>query len=244
MTITAATPTGTGSLLVTMFERVWTMIQDRHPDVPHVVFITGAGQNGAAVTWGHFWAHQWDTLNGRMHELFVSGECLTREPHEILQTMLHEAAHAVNCERGENGTSRRGKYHNKTFVAAATELGLEWAEGKVPCDYRGFSEVTITPATMLEYAEALELISDTRVAWRNLMPVVPGGNAGTGGDAGDGGDGGDGKPRKPRSRNTKPKAVCRCESDNTIWLSRKTLAEKRPMCGVCMFPYELHPDYV
>lgn len=242
--------TPTGSLLVAAFEKAWNAIQERNPEVPDVVFITGGGlvatTGGIAVKWGHFGADHWETADGKAHELFISGESLTREPHETMATLLHEAGHALNHTRGEKGTSRRNAYHNQTFVKAATELGLEWAEGKAPCKTRGFSEVTITEATREEYADTIATLKAESVAWRDLMGLTFGGDAGDDGDDdAPGGDGGKvaGTPTKPRSKNTKPKAVCGCEEDNTIWLSRKTLETKRPMCGVCEQRYELHPDY-
>ena len=60
----------------------------------------------------------------RRPELFVAGECLAEGPRQTLQTMLHEAVHALAHARGVKDTSRGGKYHNKReFVALAGELG-------------------------------------------------------------------------------------------------------------------------
>lgn len=240
--------TPTGSILVQAFERAWQAIQDRNPQVPDVVFITGGGMvattGGIAVKWGHFGAEFWDTADGKAHELFISGESLSREPHETMQTLLHEAAHALNFVRGENGTSRRGAYHNKTFVKAATELGLEWVDGKKPCGTRGFSEVTITDATREEYAETIAQLQADRVAWRDLMGLTFGGSGD--GDA-PGGDGGKvaGGSAKPRSRNTKPKWVCQCDDaeDTAIWAARRTMEKKSVLCGECGEPYHIHPDF-
>jgi hypothetical protein len=246
--------TPTGSLLVMAFERAWEAIQERNPEVPDVVFITGGGlvatTGGIGVKWGHFGAEHWDTAEGgKAHELFISGEALTREPHETMCTLLHEAAHALNHERGENGTSRRGAYHNKTFVAAATELGLEWVDGKAPCKTRGFSEVTITEATREEYADTIAQLKADTIAWRDLMGLTFGGGSDGGDDDGDapGGDGGRvaGKTAKPRSKNTKPKWLCKCDDaeDTAIWAARRTMERKQIICGECREPYEIHPDH-
>lgn len=239
-----------GSLLVAAFERAWSAIQERNPEVPDVVCITGGGlvatTAGIAVKWGHFGENHWTTADGAAHELFISGEALAREPHETMATLLHEAAHGLNMVRGENGTSRRNAYHNRTFVKAATELGLEWPEGKEKCKTRGFSEVEITEATREEYAETIATLKAESVAWRDLMGLTFGGDAGSDGDDAPGGDGGKvaGTAAKPRSKNTRPKAVCGCETDNTIYASRKTLDTKRPTCGVCGQAYEIDPEYV
>jgi hypothetical protein len=98
--------------------------------------------------WGHFGADHWvqgrPTEEGqgaaldlsvarRKPELFVSGECLAEGPRQTLQTMLHEAVHALAHVRGVKDTSRGGKYHNKReFVALAGELGLAWPHGQRP----------------------------------------------------------------------------------------------------------------
>jgi hypothetical protein len=42
----------------------------------------------------------------RKPELFVAGECLAEGPRQTLQTMLHEAVHALAHVRGVNDTSR------------------------------------------------------------------------------------------------------------------------------------------
>jgi hypothetical protein len=98
--------------------------------------------------WGHFGADHWveghPTEDGqgaaldlsaarRKPELFVAGECLAEGPRQTLQTMLHEAVHALAHVRGVKDTSRGGKYHNKReFVALAGELGLTWPQGSGP----------------------------------------------------------------------------------------------------------------
>jgi hypothetical protein len=62
-----------------------------------------------------------------------AGECLAEGPRQTLQTMLHEAVHALAPVRGVKDTSRGGKYHNKReFVVLAGELGLAWPQGQRP----------------------------------------------------------------------------------------------------------------
>jgi hypothetical protein len=237
--------TPTGSLLVAAFERAWQAIQDRHPEIPDVVFVTGGGlsatSRGIAVKWGHFGAEHWDTADGKAHELFISGESLSREPHETMTTLLHEAAHALNHVRDEQGTSRRGQYHNKRFVAAATELGLYWPEGQEPHTTRGFSGVVITDETREEYAETIAQLQTDRVAWRSLFGLTFGGDGGTAGEGGQG----TGTTAKTRSRNTKPKWICECDDaeSTAIWAARRTMEKKRVICGECGKTYRIHPDY-
>src|SRR5699024_4781431 len=95
--------TDPGSITVAAIETAWRAIQERHPEVPDVVVVSGGGtetrRGGVRVTWGHFHPEQWDTVEGQRHELLVSGECLGRGPRFTLTTVLHEAAHALNYVR-------------------------------------------------------------------------------------------------------------------------------------------------
>jgi hypothetical protein len=92
----------------------------------------------------------------RKPELFVAGECLAEGPHQTLQTVLHEAVHALAHARGVKDTSRGGKYHNKReFVAFADELGLAWPAGQRPHPVIGFCEVRLTEQTLADYADIL-----------------------------------------------------------------------------------------
>jgi hypothetical protein len=95
-----------------------------------VVVVTGTGLSSSALhidaKWGHFGADHWveghPTEEGqgaaldlstarRKPELFIAGECLAESPRQTLQTMLHEAVHALAHVRGVKDTSRGGKYH-------------------------------------------------------------------------------------------------------------------------------------
>jgi hypothetical protein len=165
----------TGSGLIAALEQTWADIRRRTPELPEVVVVTGTGLSSGAfhidAKWGHFGADHWveghPTEQGQgaaldlsaarpKPELFVSGECLAEGPHQTLQTMLHEAVHALAYVRGVKDTSRGGKYHNKReFVALAGELGLAWPDGQRPHPVIGFSEVQLTERTLTDYADTL-----------------------------------------------------------------------------------------
>jgi hypothetical protein len=109
----------TGSGLIAALEQTWADIRRRTPQLPEVVVLTGTSLSPSAVhldaKWGHVGADHWvegrPTEHGqgaaldrsaarRKPELFVAGECLAEGPRQTLQTMLHEAVHALAHVRG------------------------------------------------------------------------------------------------------------------------------------------------
>jgi hypothetical protein len=118
--------------MVAALEAAWAAIRVRHPELPAVVLLLGAGSIGSPVgslRLGHFAAMRWHTGDGqdgeRLPEVFVGGEGLKRGPVNVLGTLLHEAAHALAHIRGIKDTSRQGRWHNARFKALAEELGIE-----------------------------------------------------------------------------------------------------------------------
>ncbi len=144
--------------MVAALESGWAAIRARHPEIPPVVVVLGAGSTGASaggVKLGHFaamrWHHGTDTESDRLPEVFIGGEGLARGPVGMLGTLLHEAAHALADVRQIQDTSRQGRWHNARFKALAEELGIE-----VTKDSRlGWSPTGVPEATCTEYADTL-----------------------------------------------------------------------------------------
>jgi hypothetical protein len=129
--------------MVAALEGAWESIRARHPEVPTVVMVLGAGSigtTGGGLKLGHFAAMRWaepdrtaagdrdgNSARGavQLPEVFVGGEGLARGPADVLGTLLHEAAHALAHVRGIKDTSRQGRWHNARFKALAEELGIE-----------------------------------------------------------------------------------------------------------------------
>lgn len=246
-TTTPITRTETGSQLVAALETVWATIRQHHPEVPDVVIITGSGNEGLGLVWGHyghdFWRNGRFRVNGegvverdRKPELFVSGQTLGVGAVKTVQTMLHEASHAVAAARGVKDTSRQNRYHNRRFREIAEELGLAY-EYERPHDVLGFSQVTITEVTRQKYAAVIAQL-DEAIALSMELPAwlkLTGGQGGTGqGDPGEGGDGVHGRrrPRDPGRKSTALlKATCGC--DRIIRISRSVLEQAPITCGQC-----------
>jgi hypothetical protein len=83
---------------------------------------------GRRKTYGHMSiSPNWtDLMTGeKSHELNISAEALARPSIDIAATILHELCHAKNIELGIVDVSANGTYHNKKFLTAAVENGLQ-----------------------------------------------------------------------------------------------------------------------
>jgi hypothetical protein len=234
-TQTAVAENHTGSAVVMTLEKVWARIREDHPELPEVVIITGSGLLGGSK-WGHFRAEGWKIREEgaalKRHELFLAGEALAKGARQVLQTMLHEAAHTLAKVRGQQDTSRQGRWHNATFRKTAEEMGLEHRASTADKSH-GFSFVTLTTETAERYADLLaELDREIRLVCH--LPLWLGGET----DEDDrGGEKITGKApevdgeTKPRSGPLK--ATCRCEEPIIIRLSQKVLDMGVVRCDDC-----------
>ncbi|MFK0160829.1 hypothetical protein ACIQVK_53480 [Streptomyces sp. NPDC090493] len=261
-----------GSRIITALEGAWAAIRAQHPEVPRVVMITGSGQDSrGSLRWGHFGADFWTVDNGqkkgRAPELFAGGELLSLGGRRTMQTLIHEAAHAVAHVRKIKDTSSAGRYHNKRFGKIAEELGL--TAPKSPAPVLGFSDCHITDATAARYAEAIAALDAARLPYvHNPLAIAlgggtPGTSSPTGGDEDDensenqGAEGGqddedEGAPQKPKKRPaTRFLVICGCtkpgkdgtpEAARRIQISRATWEfggeDGGLMCGKCGEPFK------
>lgn len=231
----AANRETTGSAVVRLMEKVHARIRQNHPGVPEVVIVTGAGTGPLGGKWGHFRPQGWEAKDQdrttKIHEMFMAGETLAKGARQVLQTMLHESAHA-ECEAlGIQDTSRQGRWHNKAFLSKAQEFGLEYRKDKANPQI-GYSEVVLTDETLAEYADLLAEL-DAEI---HLMVRLPGWLGGQD-DEGES-EGGEGMGKAPKTGDPKPntnnvKCVCRCEEPNIIRMSRKVLDMAVVNCGDC-----------
>jgi hypothetical protein len=234
--VTALETTGSG--LIAALEQTWTDI--RHtPQLPEVVVVTGTALSSGVLhldaKWGHFGADHWvqghPTEAGqgaaldlsaarRKPELFISGECLAEGPRQTLQTMLHEAVHALAYARGVNDTSRGGKYHNKReFVTLAGELGLAWPQGQRPHPVIGFSEVQLAEQTLADYADTLADLGAAIRLYRDTFRRL-GLLGGQGHGEGQDGQDGDGQPPTGKT-GERFKVACGCQPPRSFWIRAK-----------------------
>jgi hypothetical protein len=231
----------TGSAVVRLLERVHERICQNHPEVPGVVIVTGSGIGAAGNKWGHFRPQGWITRgeegnSGNVHEMFIAGETLAKGAPQVLQTMLHESAHAVAEVRGEKDTSRQGRWHNKVFKKIAEELGLEYRRDQADKTL-GYSQVVLTRETLAEYADLLVEL-DREIC---LMVRLPGWLGGTS----DGDGGGHSIGTAPRTggetssaSSGRLKLTCTCPEPNILQASRKVAAKMVVRCDECESLFE------
>lgn len=210
------------SAIVAVLEMTWATIRKTHAEVPDAVIVVGQGSDKRGINrWGHHAPERWETSNGRLPEVMVSGEGLNRDATEILVTLLHEAAHGVAHSRGTKDTSGQGnRYHTQAFVAVANELGL--APPKERHDRHGYSACTLRDETAQWYAAELAAIKAALTMFRHA-------------EAGEDG------PKKPTTRSGVA-ARCAPQCDRRITVG-PTVLELGPItCGCCFDDFKVRSE--
>lgn len=249
----------TGSQVVKCLEDLSAAIVKRHPELPEVVIVTGAGLPHGK--WAHYSIgyHWYDRTNGetspegektapaKRPEMFIAGERLACGAMETLQSMMHEYAHALADVRGIQDCSRQGRYHNGEFLACAEELGLSYPytndKGKPsPNSKIGFSAVELTEETKVMYkAEIDKLDAAIKTMIDNPLLDLYRGPA-SGGQDGDSGNDGHRIGRKLRTPGTpsrnNAKFVCKCDKPRVMRMARSTFEEAPVTCGSCGHDFE------
>jgi hypothetical protein len=169
----------------------WRTIQANHPDVPDVFLVvksTGRSGRRGSTTLGHYSYSEWAIEETQAPEVMISGECFKGGPEQVLQTLLHEAAHGLAHVREVKDCSRQNRYHNKRFKNLAEEMGLEWptlvdtqmglfSGFPYPPDERiGYSSVRLTQETIAAYDDDLKALGTLQVCTgqRQAARITPG----------------------------------------------------------------------
>jgi hypothetical protein len=212
MTQTVSPPSVAASAVVAAMEHTWTAIRTRHPDVPEVIIILGAGSEARRGLFklGHFAAARWQVADQRRAEVLVSGEGLHRGPVDVLGTLLHEAAHGLADARGVKDTSRQGRYHNHRYARLASEVGLQ-----VACDpATGWSQTTIPDQLAAVYAAELADLAAALGLWRYA------------------------EQQHPTSTSSRNLLACQCSCGRKLRVAKATLEQAPIVCGACDEPFE------
>lgn len=207
------------STVVAACEFAWNAIREQAAkDLPPVVIVLAEGSTDGK--WGHFAPLRWVLEDETERcEVFMAGERLQHGPSEVLETLIHEAAHAVAHARKIKDTSRQCRYHNGKFKAIAESLGLKVAKmGSI-----GWAETSIPPETVALYPEAIAQLKEAIRAFRRSEFSLRGVKVGTtaGLDADDG----------EKTSGKRDKLECGC--GRSIRVSRSVAELGSITCGCC-----------
>jgi len=228
-----------GARIISALEQMWGAVQAKHPEVPDAVVITGTGtpkksSQAKRATYqklGHLAADRWVDAEreGRRPELFIAGELLDKGGAAVLETMLHEGAHALASARGILDCGKdHGRWHNKKFAELAKEMGLQPPLKAWPTI--GFSEALITPATTAAYQSAIRRLETAR------LPFLDGGGVAQPGE--EQAEEGEGEEKKGGTRAGKRGAVtCRCDPPRRMQVTPKVFERGAILCGECAAPF-------
>ena len=229
------------SPMIATLEAAWSAIRANHPELPPVVVIVaGADKVPNGVKLGHFHANRWThreagTANAlavgadaakTYAEIMICGETLARQPHEIMATLLGEAAHALGHARGIQTSSRQGRWSNGRFAKLATEVGITTE----PSKRIGFQITGMPDETLINYIDVIASLTANLTHVRvsdvpALAPVPADAPVPAGGGLAV-------RPPAPRPRKG---ATCGCARE--VHLSRAALAEAPIICGRCLEPF-------
>lgn len=206
--------------LIEALTRLWDVIRERHPEVPAVVLLPAPSPVKRMNVLGHFAPLRWKgrRQNDDLHEVLVVAEHLGRGAEDVAETLLHEAAHAMNFMRGIKDCSR-SQYHNRSFKEAAEALGLTVTQ--VP--HYGYADTTLPAETAALYQTEISGLREVLIHRRRPLLGPTSGPKGDGSTTDSNGEEG------PRSRHLK--ATCACPY--VIRVSRKTLSSTSIRCESC-----------
>lgn len=211
------------SQVIQELERAWHEIQNNHPDLPDTIITSSRRRHRSEKnTRAQHCAEVWSAgSEKRLAEVTIFGERFMDGAEQVMQSLLHEAAHALAHTRGIKDTSNKNRFHNRRFVALAEELGLE-GPAESGGTALGYSNCVITEATAQKYELQIKNIENVLNMY---VPPAPEEEK---------------EPKKPTA-----KAQCECPSErddeefNTItwakWMQKKLEATGIPplICGVC-----------
>lgn len=147
------------------------VIRERNAEVPNVVLVVGPSgrKSKTSLNLGHFAPKSWEA-KGAEHEIMISGEVLRQGAEGVLETLLHEAAHALAAQRDIKDTSRQNRFHNKKFKALAEEVGLVIPEADPTI---GWSHARLTQETKAAYKPQLAELAKALKLYRLPPPPKP-----------------------------------------------------------------------
>lgn len=189
---------------------LWQAIRDRHTDVPVAVCTIDTGHyRDGLIDEGHYTAgkrtrHDDDGTEYSVGEVTIIERALGKDATDLVDLVLHIAAHAIATVRGVKETARNGGYHNKRFFSIAQELGLDVEQG----GNNGWCRTTATVETLALYQQQHDALAAALTAY-GWVPADPG-------------------PGFQRLI-----ARCKCTKPRIFHMSRTSFADGPVICGKC-----------
>jgi hypothetical protein len=164
-----------GSCFTAVLETTWSRLREIIPGLPQVIMLVLSAREHRRR--GHFVGDAWLKRRQRdlLHEVAVHPG-MFGSPADLLNTILHEAAHAIlwdNRKEGDRhcgGVSLHGYYHRREFRKMAEQLGL-----KVHFLNRRYGHcVTTWPAAGVpaQYESVLHTLEQFTVVASESLPQV------------------------------------------------------------------------
>ncbi|WP_433578550.1 hypothetical protein [Nocardia brasiliensis] len=132
-----------------------------------------SGDVGRRKAHGWFYAGAWKHEGHDVDEIFLNADLrrggsddhFTAEDWFV--TLVHEAAHVWNHMNDVQGTSNRGRYHNRKFAEVAVALGLHVTKHHL----YGHMTPGLQPAAQVDYADLITLLDKSLVMVREPSRV-------------------------------------------------------------------------
>lgn len=172
----------------------------------------------------------WVSKDKAYHEIFLSGQSLSRGAVATFGTLAHEMTHAINLFDGVQGTSGDG-YHNKKFADTGRNVfGLEFENVKGI----GFSKTSVPEITQKRWAKVIARIEEglrlSAIEFGSVLRPTTGGENPKGSPIG--------FVAKPKGRN-KNSALAKCECGEGLRISQRVLDKCRPLCQNCKTEFKV-----
>ncbi len=209
------------SRAVKAMELSWAAIRRQNAEIARAVVVLASGvESRELVKAGHFSATRWRVDGDEVvAEVLVAGELLQPQVPpgfdwkeedvggRVLGTLLHEAVHALLHARGDpkGGTSRQGRYHNRSYALAAEEIGLGVQRGPT----YGFHMTNLSEELRRVYHRQIAALERACAGFRLHIRL------------------------EREKTNTRPLYICACEPERKIRVSPKTADQGPILCGVC-----------
>ena len=185
----------------------WADIRKHQPAVPRVDWAVIPGKSGSrcgSVSWGH------------SPVLLVDELMLDRQPLDIMEWLLHQAAHGVADTTEGPTQASEGRYHDRGYRDVAEGLGLEATAARG----LGWADTEMTPATVARYQKAVERLGEAQGGSRPHSPAR------------------EAQARKPPNRGRLP-VQCQCQPPRRIQVTGSTFGLGEISCGVCGKPFRV-----